>query len=295
MSNLMNSSTNSFMNNMTTINRLGIAVVIAVFAGSVVAAEPKSDDSTDGSAVLRGPTVVDQPMTETVNTMSGSHKKSAQKELPFRAYLGAIRGLHKAAQDNPELALTDEQKEEIKAIAEAHKEKMKAFMEEHKEQFAEIRGKHSEKRRKNGKQDQQSQQGKQGPDSECSKQNAGKKKDCKKSNDASSQSERSKKNAENRPSKEDRKKMRDLMSKAPSDQGAIAQLWAVLTPEQQEAVKANIKDMRAKRHSRVDEAMDRGRKGREGKKDRDREGESQGMIENPIFKIDEVVEMSDDC
>ena len=223
--------------------------VLASAAGSAVAVEPNSENAN----VLGGPAVVDASGPDSGDTMSGSKGKvRATGDLPFRAYMGAIRGLAKAAQNNPELALTDEQKEELKAIGKAHKEKMKAFMEEHKEEIAELRGKRGE----HGKRGQKGQRGKKA-DQGDTQQSESDARSGQQRQGAGEHTERGEMG--DRPSPELRQKMRErmaeLMATAPSDQEAKKQLWAVLTPAQQDAVKENIKTMRAKRQTKAKERI----------------------------------------
>ena len=255
--------------------RFGIAVMMAALAGGVIAAEPDASDAD----LLRGPDVVESSGPDAGDSMSGTAEKSRKAgDMPFRAYMGAVRGLNKAAKDNPELALTDVQKEEIKAIGAAHREKMKAFMEEHKEEVAEFRGKRGDR----GQPGERGERGqRRGPEGEPG-------------DEPRPQGERG-----DRPSPEEQQRMREkmgeLMAQAPSDQEAKKQLWAVLTEDQQTAVKENLAEMRTQREQRIDESMERGQKGKEGKKGKERKGEPQGMIEKPIFEIDEPLPGPDDC
>jgi hypothetical protein len=219
--------------------RIGMGLMIAALAGGVCAAEPNTDDTQ----LLRGPQVVESSGPDAGDSMTGERSGARPTgDMPFRAYLGAVRGLHKAAKDNPELALTDEQKQEIRAIGDAHKEKMKAFMDAHKDELAEFRGKHGQKGQRGGAKRDHPQRD--GDHREIDRA------------DHPARDE-----AVDRPSPEQRQrareKMGELMAKAPSDQDAKKQLWAVLSPEQQAAVKANIKDMRAKRQAKIDEGFNR--------------------------------------
>jgi hypothetical protein len=266
--------------------RFGIALMIAALSGGVIAAEPETSDAD----LLRGPEVVESSGPDAGDSMSGSSEASKRAgDMPFRAYLSAVRGLNKAAQDNPELALTDEQKEQLKEIAQKHREKMKAFMDEHQEELAEFRGVGGER----GERGQRGQRGQRGAEGKERGQRGGPQGEL----GDKPQGERG-----DRPSPEEQQRMREkmgeLMAQAPSDQEAKKQLWAVLTEDQQAAVKENIAEMRTQREQRIDEAMERGsngKEGKEGKKGKERKGEPQGMMDNPIFDIDQPLPGPDDC
>lgn len=224
----MNTSTNTT----ASLRRAGIAVLIASLAGTAVASEPNTEDA----GLLGGPEIVETSGPDSGDTMSGSADASRKAgDMPLRAYIGAVMGLQRAAKDNPELALSEEQKESIKAISKAHADKMRAFKEEHKEEFSELRGDRSERGPRGGERGARGERGERGAE-------------------ASERPER--------PSPEEmqrnREKMAQLMSKAPSDQEAKKELWAVLTPAQQTAVKERVSKMRTEREQRVDRAMEAG-------------------------------------
>jgi len=279
--------------------------MIAALAGSVSAAEPNSDDAN----LLKGPKVVDNSGPDGGDTMDGKRSEARPTgDMPFRAYLGAVRGLQKAAKDNPELALTDEQKDQIKAIGEAHKEKMAAFMEEHKEAFAEFRGPEGQRgqRGQNGEQGERGERGERKAKGERKPADAqdGQRGPRGGQKGGAGDKERARGEAGDRPSPEQRQQMREkmgeLMAKAPSDQDAKKQLWAVLTQEQQAEVKENIATMRKQREQRVDKAMGGQGKGKgKNKSDRKIRGtqEPEGMapIQSPIFEIDQPLPDIEDC
>lgn len=222
------------------LRRAGIAVLIATLAGTAFASEPNTEDA----GLLGGPEIIETSGPDSGDTMSGSADASRKAgDMPLRAYIGAVMGLQRAAKDNPELALSEEQKESIKAIGKAHADKMRAFKEEHKEEFGELRG----DRGNRGMRGERGERGERGARGE--------------------RGERPERGAEagerpERPSPEEmqrnREKMAQLMSKAPSDQEAKKQLWAVLTPAQQIAVKERVSKMRTEREDRVDRAMEAG-------------------------------------
>lgn len=228
---------------MNTLNtkRIGLALLMTAVAGSAIAAEPGATETE----LLRGPQVVDASGPDGGDTMDGSSAESKRAgDMPFQAYLGAVRGLNKAAKESPELALTDEQKESIKEIGREFQAEMKAFRDEHKEEFGAMR-------ERAGERGEQGERGARG----------------KKDKDRAVRGERAERGAQGdemkeRPSPEEmqrtREKMAELRSQAPSGQDSKKKLWSVLTPAQQEAVQKQVESIRAKRQEQVDKAMDRG-------------------------------------
>ncbi len=274
--------------------------MIAALAGGAVAAEPKSEDS----GLLRGPKVVDASGPDAGDSMSGSGEASKRAgDMPLRAYLGAIRGLNKAAKDNPELALTDEQKEQIKEIAKSHKEKMDAFMEANKDEIEGVRGQRGQR---DGEQNRE--RGEREAKGERKQREGGDDRQLQRQRPGGELGEEKRTRQGERPSPEQQQRMREkraeFMSKAPSDQAAKKQLWAVLTPAQQAAVKENVSKLRQQRQERVDKAMEgrgdsKGESKRKSKGERKLKGkpEQEGMIpiQSPIFGIDEPLPDPEDC
>lgn len=220
---------------------LGLALLIAGLAGTASAVEPQSKDAD----LLRGPEVVETSGPDAGDSMTGSAEASRKAgDMPFRSYVNAVRGLNKAAKDNPELALTEEQLSAIKEISQSHQKKMRAFMQEHKEELDTLRPQRAER----GEQAQRGERGQRGGEAK---------------------GERGERTAEDRPQRPElspaeqqrnREKLGELMAKAPSDQEAKKQLWAVLSEDQQSAVKENIEKMRKAREKRVDQALSKERK-----------------------------------
>lgn len=245
------------MNTKSTIKHAGIAMILVALSGTALAGEPQSKDAT----LLGGPEVVETSGPDSGDSMTGSAEKSRKAgDMPFRAYMGAVMSLRKDAKDNPELELTKEQQESIKAIGKAHAEKMHAFMEEHKEEFGEMRGPRGEagERGERGERGQRAQRGQRGKERGAQ---------------AEDREDRAKERGE-RPSPEEmqrkREQLAELMSKAPSDAQAKKELWAVLTPAQQSAVKERVSKMRTQRQERVDRAMEAGQ-GERGERGAQRE------------------------
>lgn len=223
--------------NTSNTKRIGFTLLMSLVAGSALAMEPRGGESGADADLLRGPQVVDASGPDSGGTMDGSVAQSQRAgDMPLRAYLGAVRGLSKAAKENPELALTDEQKEAIKEIGREHAEAIKAFRDEHKDELGGMRERGGE--RMNQRRGERGERG-----------------------DGGEAGERGERAERERPSPEEmqlnREKMAELRAKLPSDQDAKKQLWAVLTPAQQDAVKARVEEMRTKRQEKIDQAMDR--------------------------------------
>tara|TARA_R110000868_G_scaffold119469_2_gene316902 strand:- start:222320 stop:223087 length:768 start_codon:yes stop_codon:yes gene_type:complete len=224
----------------TTTKRFGLALLIAGLAGTAIAAEPQNGDAD----LLRGPDVVETSGPDAGDSMTGSAEASRKAgDMPFRSYMGAVRGLNRSAKDHPELALTDEQQEAIKEIGKSHQEKMRAFMEEHKAELDALRPQRGEKGERGQRGGQKAgERGAPPPPPEMDGEHP----------------ERPEVSPEER--QRNREKLGELMANAPSDQDAKKQLWAVLTVDQQAAVKENISKMRDQREKRVDQALTKERK-----------------------------------
>lgn len=227
----------------TTTKRFGLALLIVGLAGTAIAAEPQSGDAD----LLRGPDVVESSGPDAGDSMTGSAEASRKAgDMPFRSYMGAVRGLNRSAKDHPELALTDEQQEAIKEIGKSHQEKMRAFMEEHKAELDALRPQRGEGDERGGQGPRggkkAGERGAPPPPPEMDGEHP----------------ERPEVSPEER--QRNREKLGELMAAAPSDQDAKKQLWAVLTVDQQAAVKENIEKMRSQREQRVDQALTKNRK-----------------------------------
>jgi len=235
--------------NTSTTKRFGLALLIAGLSGTAIACEPQSSDAD----LLRGPGVVESSGPDAGDSMTGSAVASRKAgDMPFRSYIGAVRGLNKAAKENPELALTGEQQSAIKEIGKSHQMKMRAFMEEHKEEFDALRP-------QRGEQGERAERGQRGgqkhgerpppppPPPEMGDDMMG-----------GEPPMRPEVSPEER--QRNREKLGELMANAPSDQDAKKQLWSVLTEDQQAAVKERIAKMRDHREKRVDQALSKERK-----------------------------------
>tara|TARA_R110000765_G_scaffold50351_7_gene102300 strand:+ start:7653 stop:8441 length:789 start_codon:yes stop_codon:yes gene_type:complete len=233
--------------NTSTTKRFGLALLIAGLSGTAIAVEPQSSDAD----LLRGPDVVETSGPDAGDSMTGSAEASRKAgDMPFRSYMGAVRGLNRSAKDHPELALTDEQQEAIKEIGKTHQEKMRAFMEEHKAELDALRpqrGERTEQRGQRGGQKRGERPPPPPPPPEMGDDMMG-----------GEPPMRPEVSPEER--QRNREKLGELMANAPSDQDAKKQLWAVLTVDQQAAVKENISKMRDQREKRVDQALTKERK-----------------------------------
>ncbi|MFK7758871.1 MAG: hypothetical protein AB8C13_02865 [Phycisphaerales bacterium] len=245
-----------------TFQRIGLALVLTTFAGSTLAQQADSD-----ADLLKGPSIVENSGPEDGNTMTGTADASKRAgDMPLRAYIGAIRGLEKASEENPELALTPDQEEQIKEIGRVHAEQMRAFMQEHKEELAEFRGQ-SGMRGERGDRARNQDRGARGQrqddatmqDQDRPRQRAGNRQD--QQSDLSPEQQQ-----------RNREGLAEIMANAPSDQSAKTEIWTVLTEDQQTFVKERISQMRTQRQDRVDQALQKGKEGKEAKEGKQRKG-----------------------
>ena len=244
------------------LSRIGIALLIASVAGATIAAEPKAKDAD----LLRGPKVAESSSAQSKDTMTGSAKaKKKAGELPFNAFINAVHNLRRAAKDNPELALSEKQLDEIKAIRKAHQEKMQAFMEEHRDEFMELNrynpdigqeGDNAQRRAKRGG-DRAGKKGQERAQDERGARGAPPSSD--KFEEGTVEAELDKRPPLSRAEmKQNRKKLAKLMELAPSDTEARMQVWTVLSPDQKASVKEHISKVRAQRSHRSSMALGRG-------------------------------------
>lgn len=247
-----------------TFQRLGLALILTAAAGSALAQQADSD-----ADLLKGPNIVESSGPEGANTMTGSADASKRAgDMPLRAYLGAIRGLKKASEENPELALTAEQEDQIKEIGQAHAEQMRAFIQEHKEELAEFGGQGGMRGERGHRGDRAGGlAGNQDPGARGQRQD----------NPMMQDEDRPRQRAGNSPDQQsdlsperqqrNREGLAQIMANAPSDQDSKKELWAVLSQDQQSFVKQRVSEMRTQRQGRVDQAMQNGkeRKQRKGK------------------------------
>ncbi len=242
------------MNTRTTPARIGIALLITTLAGSTIASEPDSNDAD----LLKGPKVAQSSDSQSNDTMSGKEpdKKNAKKkagELPFTAFTNAVDSLKRAAKDNPELALTDEQREEIESIVAAQRESMQAFMDEHRDELTELNRYSPASNQSRG--DRARGEGKEARGAR----RAPPKKDG--AEEGTIEHE-----MENRPAlsrsemRKNREKLAKLMELAPSDAESRKKIWAVLTPQQQDSVKETLTKVSEQRKRRASMMLGRSAK-----------------------------------
>ncbi len=245
-----------------TVWMLGASVLVAV-SGTAMAQD--SGEST----LLKGPEVVENSGPGAGSTMSGEAKKERTGELRFQSYIRALRSMQKASEENPELALTEEQDAQIREIGKAHREAMRAFMDEHKEEFEALRparGERGERGERGARRGPGGERGEFG-DPEG---------DPMMMDDAPPPRRELGEKGEGgeRPSPEEMQARREalakLMDQAPSDEDAKKAMWDVLNESQREFVTKDVMRQREARQKRVDEAMNGEKRGEaasgEGKK-----------------------------
>ena len=243
----------------TTRNRIGAALLIAAFAGTAFAADPNSTSNADESDVLRGPEVTQSTDADSTDTMTGKadrakgERQNAQRgaELPMTAFVNAVRGLNRAAKDNPELQVTEDQMAQIKEIAEAHQAKMEAYLDEHRDELGPM---YAERGNRQAPRDAQGERVRGG-------QAQGEQDGARRAPPPPPQGGEDGAEAPAPPEqpsmtreqiKELRAKRAEIMKNAPSDAGAKKQIFGILNADQRAAVKeqlAKIQETRARRAS----------------------------------------------
>lgn len=243
-----------------TVWMLGASVLVAV-SGTAMAQD--SGEST----LLKGPEVVENSGPGAGSTMSGEAKKERTGELRFMSYIRALRAMEKASEENPELALTEEQDAQIREIGKAHRDAMRAFMDEHKEEFEALRPARGERGERGERGARRGPGGERGgfgdPEGDPMMEEAPAR---------GPRGERG--DGAERPSPEEMQARREalakLMDQAPSDEDAKKAMWDVLNESQREFVTKDVMRQREARQKRVDEAMNGEKRGEaasgEGKK-----------------------------
>lgn len=213
------------------------AAALATLCGSALALAPE-DTKNEDKTVLKGPQVEDGQGPGSGETMTGE-RRVGEEQTPFRAYLMAVRTLERAGDD---LKATDDQKEAIRKVAEEHRAAMAAFIEEHKEEIDALRKTAGPAGREGGPRGPRGEDGPKGPPpGEEHDPMMGEPEDA-------PQGEPSKATPEERQAAAE--KLRELMSKAPSDEGAKKQLWAILTDTQKAHVEKTVEEGRKRLRER---------------------------------------------
>lgn len=106
------------------------AAALALITGSALAVQPQTEN-----APLRGPQVRDAGRPDRGQPADEMAQK--QIELPFQAYVAALRSLQRGEDES--LRLTAEQAQQIRQINQAHREATREFMEQHREEIQNLR------------------------------------------------------------------------------------------------------------------------------------------------------------
>lgn len=221
---------------------------LALICGSALAIEPDTTDKT----VLKGPDVTQTDAAKP----QGDH---AERPVPFAAWMMAVRAIGRV---DPALILTEDQVDQVRAIADAHREEMKAFLKEHQAEVDELRrlagdqirrngpGRHPDSKRPGNAQDEGHRPPP--PDDEMAPPPEDEMAPPPRQDDDPSITPEQREEA--------RQKLAALMEKA-GEPAAIKQLLAVLTPEQQAAAKKAIEEGRERLAERAEGARNNAEKG----------------------------------
>ena len=207
-----------------TINASLVLVLIAA-SGLAIAAPEKTKRNKD---ILKGPSVTSTTQSPRTNDsmepmdsdqqMQDRVAKQDKRPVGLREYMMVLRQ-QRGQQAANKLGLSEDQQSQIKAIIEEHKQAMKAFQEEHQEQIMALKDKIKEARK--------SQQA-----------NRSKNKNINTSDEKPQGNPRA---------DQAREKIRNFIDSAPANKAAFSKIKSVLTPGQQEMVKARVHQMRASR------------------------------------------------
>ncbi|MBL4698654.1 MAG: Spy/CpxP family protein refolding chaperone [Phycisphaerales bacterium] len=215
------------MNTKRTLTASLALVIIA--ASGMAAAGPEKKEQRDKD-LLRGPKVTTTSPDKRRNnddSMSDKSQRQANHPVIMRDYQLAFRQLQ-GKKSTQSLNLTDKQQEQVRDVMKKYRQEMKTFQEENLGKIQKIRADIKAMREANQDMDPEEKR------------------------------ERTTKA---------REKLQAFMSNASANKTAIAQLKQILTPEQQNMIKAHIKEARAKRLQ--------GDQARERRVDRDGEAQDQ--------------------
>jgi Spy/CpxP family protein refolding chaperone len=241
-----------------------LVAVLALIAGTGVASSAAfGQGASKDQDALGGPKVVDHSIPgQTRQFAGGAREKGAPRPLPPMAMMRAISSLEQP--DAPEgLALTEDQKTQLKSIREEQQTLMRVYVEQHKDEILGLRERLPERERRRvdgflngpaggpagGPDGARGERGrKRGPGSGPEgKPDAG-------PMDAMPEGERGARKdrgaaPQDEPSPEAlaaRQRLREIMEGAPKPEDAQVKAMAVLTPAQQEHVKAKLEEARAR-------------------------------------------------
>lgn len=257
------------------VGRVGLVAVLALIAGTSVASSAAfAQDAGKEQDSLGGPKVKDNSVPgQTRQFAGGSREKGAPRPLPPMAMMRAIGSLDEP--DAPEgLALTEDQKAQLKSIRDEQQTLMRVYVEQHKDEILTLRDQLPERERRrvdgflngpaNGPDGPRGERGpKGGAEGRPEGKPQGRPDDA--PMDEMPRGERGRKvrggAPEGEPSPEAvaaRQRLRELMEGAPKPEDAQAKAMAVLTPAQQEHVKAQLEEIRAKMQDRQGEGRGEG-------------------------------------
>lgn len=259
--------------------RMSVVAVFALIAGTSLATSAAlAQDANKEQDALGGPKIKDNSVPgQTRQFAGGSREKGAPRPLPPMAMMRAIGSLD--GPDAPEgLALTEDQKTQLKSIREEQQTLMRVYVEQHKDEILTLRDQLPERERRrvdaflngpaNGPDGPRGERGpKGGPDR--GPEGA--------AMDEMPRGERGRKGRADAPQAEPspealaaRQRLRELMEGAPKPEDAQAKAMAVLTPAQQEHVKAKLEEVRTRMQEGGKDAMrgDRARGGEGGPRER---------------------------
>ncbi len=253
------------------LGRVGLVAVFALIAGTGVATSTAfAQDAGKEQDALGGPKIKDNSVPGQARQFAGgSREKGAPRPLPPMVMMRAIGSLE--GPDAPEgLSLSEDQKAQLKSIREEQQTLMRVYVEQHKDEILTLREQLPERERRrvdgflngpaNGPDGPRGERGPKGgpkgkpeggPDAGPM--------------DEMPRGERGRKGggdaAEGEPSPEAlaaRQRLRELMEGAPKAEDAQVKAMAVLTPAQQEHVKAQLEQIRAKMQDRRGEGRGEG-------------------------------------
>ncbi|MBL4591025.1 MAG: hypothetical protein JKY96_03595 [Phycisphaerales bacterium] len=221
------------------------------------------DNKQDDKQTLRGPRVQqntdqDQQGEKNERRVKKESKqrdqRAARPGAEMRVMIAAMRALKKAEGD---LALSDEQEEQIKAIVKEHREAMKAFMEEHREELQAIRPEGAPERGQRGdragRQDRDDHEGMM-DDSDGMHDMDGEKPDRSRRR-GGADAKRDRPNPEAR--RAAMEKVKEIMKDAPNDGQARKKIMALLSDGQRDLVKKTMRKQRQRIEGRRGEMQNR--------------------------------------
>lgn len=237
----------------------GLVGVLMLVAGTSLGGVAPAQDQD----ALGGPKVKDNSVPGQARQFAGgSREKGAPRPLPPMAFMRVIGTLD--GENAPEgLALSDEQRTQLESIREEHKTLMRVYAEQHKDEVLALRDQLPEPERRridgflNGQDapgGEAGERGRDGRDGRWGKKGGERPAPEDRPMDGEMMdAPRGERGERAEPSPEAlaaRQRMREIMEGAPKFEDAHAKAMAVLTPEQQEHVKAKLEEARARAEER---------------------------------------------